>query len=374
MGDRTVVHFGAGALGRGMVVPLLHESGYNVVLADTNAELNAALNRERGYRLAISDGDSVERKIGIVEAVSPITEGDKLAAYMKQANVITTSVRRENLIHVARTVAETWGHQDGEGRRIICCENIEHVGRYFSGLLEQAAEDEGQHARLRRVAVPDTIVDRICAANWPENTDVVSEVYHECSVDAATLADTGIALIPSVERIEQHFSRKRLLLNTYADAISFLAKAEDLTYLYEAARSEEINRRIEPYMALLQEVLKLEFGCDEAMLRSWREKYKQRLGNDGIPRELGTVARNLKAKLAPGERFVWPLLKLQERGIDIDQGAAFLAHLIRVGTRLEPDSDLLQSGLYELWNGSPAGRQLYEQVRAHLDSANRPSP
>ena len=34
MKENMVVHFGAGALGRGLVVPLLSESGKQVVLAE----------------------------------------------------------------------------------------------------------------------------------------------------------------------------------------------------------------------------------------------------------------------------------------------------------------------------------------------------
>ncbi|WP_186438219.1 hypothetical protein [Cohnella terricola] len=368
MNLKTIVHFGAGALGRGMVVPLLFESGYEVVVLDTNEELNRELNREGGYRLKLSDDQSGdgEREIRIREALSPVADRDRVAEYLKSANVVTTSVRRENLVHVARALAETWGELDGENRMVICCENIENVGSLFRSLLVEAAASEEQSARLRRIAVPDTIVDRICTANWPEGTNVVAETFHECSVDANEAPQTGITLIPSVARIERDFARKRLLLNTYADAISFLAKGEGKTYLFEAARSDDINRMIEPYMALLQEMLKLEYDCDSSELQEWRSKYKSRLSNSGIPRELDTVARNLWAKLDLNERFAWPLIKLQEHGVDIGEGAKFLAKLVRTADGEGQSAAELQAKLEGLWGTTPAGRKLCELVSERL--------
>ena len=39
MNKQYVVHFGGGALGRGLVIPMLYESGKDVVLVDTNEEM-----------------------------------------------------------------------------------------------------------------------------------------------------------------------------------------------------------------------------------------------------------------------------------------------------------------------------------------------
>lgn len=371
MNGGTIVHFGAGALGRGMVVPLLFESGYDVVVVDTNEELNHALNRDRGYALKLSDEDPArrEREIRIVDAVSPVADKEKLARYLSRANVVTTSVRRDNLVRVARTLADTWGNEDRGDRMVICCENIERVGAYFTGLWDRIPMAAEQRIRLERVAVPDTIVDRICAADWPESTAVTSERFHECAVDAKSVARTGIDLIAPTERIDRDFARKRLLLNTYADAISFLAREAGMTYLYEAAQSDEINRAVEPYMALLQTMLVLKFGSDEAELNAWRSKYKQRLCNAGIPRRLDTVARDIASKLAPGERFVWPLIQLLEYGEDVQNGVEFLAHLIRVGFRLENPAygrGQIGTALQASWGVTPAGRRLFEQVVPYL--------
>ena len=373
MNRRIVVHFGAGALGRGLVVPLLRESGCEVVLADTDEALNRALNESRGYVLTFSDEAPENRRktVGILEALSPLGDREKLAQYLRESSVVTTSVRRENLPHVARFLAKTWGSgsADAGPKIVICCENIEHAGRHFKELLMREAKTAAQKARLAAVRVPDTVVDRICAADWPAGTDVVSEKFYECAVDAGVVDGTGIRLIPSVRHIGMHFARKRCLMNAYADAIAFIAIGEGKTYLHEAAASAEINRTVAPYLSLVMTALELEYGFDRSELIEWRETYRKRLCNAGIPRRLDTVARNLWPKLAPGERFVRPLIRLLERGVEIGEGAAFLAVLIRAGAGPRggsADGGHIKEKLRELWCESPGGLKLYEQVAALL--------
>lgn len=367
MENKRAVHFGAGALGRGLVIPLLYKSGYEIVLIDTNEALNKTLNETKSYIVDISDEIHEKRmqEIKIVEALSPRSDLEKVVACLQQTNVVTTSVRRENLIHVARTLMSIWGSVDGNHRMVLCCENIENVGAYFKSLLLSEAITPIQKARMEKVQVPDTMVDRICTTSWPQSTVVTSEIFHECSVDANVVADTGIEFIPAIRHIEMNFSRKRCLLNTYADAISYIALGEGKTYLYEAAESPEINAAIKPYMSLLQKMLEMEYGYDKDLLDQWQAKYRKRLSNREIPRELATVARNLWLKLTLDERFVWPLIKLLDYHADISEGTAYLAKLIQVGIKFDSEAlsnEEVKIRLKELWSKTPQGIKIYDQV------------
>jgi mannitol-1-phosphate 5-dehydrogenase len=367
MENKRAVHFGAGALGRGLVIPLLYKSGYDIVLIDTNEALNKALNETKSYVVDISDEIPEKRmqEIKIVEALSPISDIEKVRACLQQTSIVTTSVRRENLIHVARTLVSIWGSMDGNNRLVLCCENIENVGAYFKNLLVSEAATPIQKARMKMIQVPDTIVDRICSTSWPQSTVVTSEIFHECSVDVNVVDDTGIEFIPAIRNIEMNFSRKRCLLNTYADAISFIALGDNKTYLYEAAESSEINEAIKSYMSLLQKMLILEYGCEKELLDHWQARYQKRLSNWEIPRELVTVARNLWLKLTLDERFVWPLIKLLDYHVDISEGTAFLAKLIRVGIKFDSEklsNEQVKIKLKNLWSKTPKGMKIYDQV------------
>lgn len=135
MKENMVVHFGAGALGRGLVVPLLSESGKQVVLAETNETLLTQFNQNNGYTLHIRDEESRDVFIRILDACSPVKEKNKLLEWLREAATVTTSVRRENLKYVAPVICEAWGNQNNKQRCVICCENVEGVGSYFRELL-----------------------------------------------------------------------------------------------------------------------------------------------------------------------------------------------------------------------------------------------
>ena len=135
MKENMVVHFGAGALGRGLFVPLLSEGGKQVVLAETNETLLTQFNQNNGYTLHIRDEESRDVFIRILDACSPVKEKNKLLEWLREAATVTTSVRRENLKYVAPVICEAWGNQNNKQRCVICCENVEGVGSYFRELL-----------------------------------------------------------------------------------------------------------------------------------------------------------------------------------------------------------------------------------------------
>ena len=370
MEKQIIVHFGAGALGRGLVIPLLVESGCEVVIVDTNETLNDVLNRDHSYEVCMTDDPQRHIiDIPIRAALSPAKDAVQIEKYLLASKTVTTSVRRENLNHVARTLADVWGsHPDGE-RRVILCENIELVGKYFTSLLYNAAQDVEQREVLRSVVVPDTIVDRICSADWPRTSCVTTEIFHELAVDANVLPDTCIRLIPSVGNISAAFARKRFLVNTYADASSVFALADGCHYLCDAVNNRSINDRIRPYMELLKRLLVIQYGYQPKELDEWEQIYKRRLANPEIPRDLRTVARGLWQKLEPDERFVQPIINLMKHGELVEDGVCFLADLILAVNFVDAQPlgrDGTLKRLKMLWETNMECAKLFEMVKERL--------
>lgn len=365
--QKLIVHFGAGALGRGLVVPMLYESGCRIVLADTNPELITEIRKTKSYTLDISD-DKKQRlhRIEIEDIVSPVADEKLLLAYLKICDTVTTSVRRENLIHVARVLAKAWGGENCTQRMVLCCENVEGVGTCFKKLLESCADSEEKKKHLSEIRIPDTIVDRICASG-NSILEITSETFHECSVDASVIPDTGITCIPSVMDIRSHFYRKRYLLNTYADTMAFLALSKGHTYLYEAALDKDIQTMIRPYIHLLMRQLKEAYGISITESERWFQLYRKRLSNPEIPRELHTVARGLWNKLTLSERFICPLVNLIHENIDVREGLSVIEGIIMSGTMDEQlTKEEIQKKLQELWCNSEDGIRLYT-LYSHLN-------
>lgn len=361
MNEKFVIHFGAGALGRGLVVPMLYESNCTIVLADTNQELIEYIKERKGYTLDISDDKkNRKRRIPIHDIVSPGKDEERLIAYLQQCNTVTTSVRRENLIHVARVICKAWAMEDNSNKRIFCCENIEGVGQYFNDLLAQCTDDDEVRKNLSQIKVPDTIVDRICAVN-EESQEVISETFHECSVDSVVVRDTGMEYIPAIDDIKAHFYRKRYLLNTYADTLAFIGQGRGLHYVYETAQDAVINKEIEPYILLLKQLLHEKYKLSMEEIQDWADLYRLRLSNMQIPRSLETVARGFWSKMSLTERFMCPLVELYERGIHIEEGMKTIHTIVKEANKLEHLSkQAIIDKLEVLWCHDAIGKQLFE--------------
>ncbi|AHF78131.1 Mannitol dehydrogenase C-domain subfamily [Sodalis praecaptivus] len=315
------IHFGTGALGRGLVVPYLHESGFDVITVDTDRALALQLKKNQGYDISLTDTGET-RHIPVNDVLHP--DDDMLQHWLNKASLITTSVRKENLHHVARLLRAV------SPKTVICCENIEQSGAFFASLLEQEGiVAEGWH-------LPDCMVDRICASLWPASLLIETESWGTVCVQA----QEG-ALIPEkfeiTENIDFRFQEKRILVNTYADGISFLGAAAGLEYLYEAAESASIDADIADYMAVLKDYLKQECGYDPDYLNRMAKKHRNRLSNPKIKREIGSVARSFLEKIRPTERFIYPLIVLQNKGVNIDRAIPFLNKLINSWASLQRD-------------------------------------
>lgn len=361
---KLAVHFGGGALGRGLVVPLLEQSEFEVVLVDVDEQLITALKNKGGYPIYVTDEalDNQHLFITIKDAISSREETEKLKRYLNEAEIITTAVRRENLIHVVNCLIDSL---DGTSKKtVICAENIENVSRYFAKLLDKAVKTKEQQKAARCLIVPDTIVDRICSSEWPKSLQINTEKFHELAVDKSVVSKTDIKQIPAVADIEAAFARKRLMVNTFADASSFMALAEGKTYLHEAILDPDIQAQLAPYFDSFKVLLEKKYGYSAQELNAWQRLYEKRLSNSQIKRELHSVARNLWEKMTLQERFVWPLMALLELGVNIEDGVAVLISLILKSSN--ESEETVKEKLAKLWNQDLKGKELYQMAQKYL--------
>lgn len=355
-----IVHFGGGALGRGLVLDLLSASGRPIYLADANPALLEYLqNSGNVVTIQKTDLEHPEVTIQLAGVYHPGKDAKELDDILRQADTITTSVRRENLHHVASTLIRAWKDLSADElatKKVFCIENVEHVGDYFKDQFDSMLETSEDRKKFVNIRIPDTIVDRICSAN-PDTFEVLCEDFHECMVDENIVPDTGLELIGSTVDIDSHFARKRYLLNTYADGISFLGAKAGFHYLHEAAADEKLNATIAPYIELLKTYLNRTYKIDQNELNDWSALYQKRLSNPKICRDLNTVARSGFNKLTETERFVYPLLSFEPENI-----APALPTLQAVFEKSLKDENLtVEEGLNKLqkqWS-SKKGQKLY---------------
>lgn len=360
--QKTALHYGGGALGRGLVIPLLVKSGYEVILADVDTKLLEEIKKSGGYYLNVTDTNKKEF-IPVTDIVSSIENSEKLNYYINNNEIITTAVGRDNLKYVMQTIIN--GKDNLKEQWIICAENIENVNAVMKSIIHQYISQVKKSEFVSKIIIPNTVVDRICSSNWPNDLTIDTEKYGELSIDANTAGNINVKEIPSIDNIEAAFMRKRLLLNTFADASAFMALSTNKKYLSEAIIDEEIQRKLTPYFQSFDLLLVENYNYTQKEVNYWKELYRSRLSNSKINRNLDTVARNLWEKLTLEERFIFPLVELYKKGEKIDESIHVIVQMIKIYTDIEPYQ--IFEKLKKLWRGNEAGEEMLKITKHYLD-------
>ena len=365
--SNTVIHFGAGALGKGLVIPVLHDSGLSVTVVDADAGLVDFLNKEGQYHMYIlDDAKNPVRQIPIKKAFHLIHDQEQLIEALRQTDIVTTSVRRENLPSVAALLAVAWGQKSNNTKLVICCENVENVSSLFRDALLRFAEPQNVE-NLLQVKIPDTVVDRGCSANPSEPYSVLTESFYEIGVDEKAVPDTGISQIPSIPNLRQCFYRKRFLMNTRADLLSYFAMEYGLRTFGEAVHSQSLQDYLAPYQNnILREALIKEFSMAPSEYENWNSFYLARLQKSDAKsdtRPLNTIARGMWDKLSYKERIFYPVVLCKKHNCNVSAGISLLADIVQIQKKSEclSNTELIEK-LKKLWCLDQDGQEIFNQI------------
>lgn len=361
--SKIAVHFGAGALGRGLVIPKLREENYEIVIVDVDSELVKELNQTKSYHLILTDENNKPKEIFIKEALSVSKDSSKLAEYLNKAEVISTSVKRENLAKVSSLILKLL--EVPKDRLILLGENVENVSDSMYSELNNHIENEAQQKIVDQFIIPNTMVDRICSSKWPDSLDILTEKYTNFSVEKVVNNTFDLKSLNSVKEIEAEFVKKRLLVNTFADMSAFYAQSEQINFLYESIVDDTIQEQITPYIEMCQNLLIKKYNLILSEVEDYTLQSKQRLSNSGIKREINTVARNLWDKLTLEERFAWPIIEAMKCNIEVSNAVKILIIMIQRATGYS--SEELDSRLKKIWDSNDNGINLYEIAKAHIN-------
>ena len=105
---KLAIQFGAGAIGRGLLGKVLHDSDYHVLFVDVYQPIVDRINEDGYFTVELSDHDFESQKIDNVSALCSKNDSDLEKIYEKitQAEIITTSVRVENLDSTSKIIAK----------------------------------------------------------------------------------------------------------------------------------------------------------------------------------------------------------------------------------------------------------------------------
>ncbi|OAA66862.1 mannitol-1-phosphate dehydrogenase [Niveomyces insectorum RCEF 264] len=272
---KKAVHFGAGNIGRGFVACFLHNSGYEVIFADVNAEIVDQLNREPSYHVYEVGADgTTETTITNYRALNSKTHEADVIDAVATADLVTCSVGPNILRFIAPVIAKGIDRrsEDRAPLAVIACENAIGATDTLAGF----DADAGLSVRLEKFY--EWIVDRTPFA------------HPAAAADAD--ADAGIAAVepPAIHGVQW----KRTV--------------------HDALQDRRIHDHVHRALEETADLITSKHGIDPDHQEAYVQKIVARISNPHLEDVVERVGRAPLRKLSRHERFVGPAAALAAQG------------------------------------------------------------
>lgn len=318
---KIAVHFGAGAIGRGLVGEALHKSGYQIVFVDTNEELIKQINQNNYYTL-IQMQDQKRIKIDHVEVLHAVADRKQVADYIEKASVITTSVMVGNLDKIAGVIGEGLERRWNKKLPLINIMAFENAFRASDKLAEHIRNSNASLAEhLDETArFANTVTDRVVSpVNEDGNSVVVIGKEYEMTVARKELVDYDELPIQGVhytDEINACMERKLYIGNGGHCCMGYLGSLKGYTFIDECIADQKLYSLVRKEMLEVASVISQKYGTDKKELENYVDymlnRYKQSSNRDYIAR----VCRNPIRKLEENDRLMSPAVNAEKMGID----------------------------------------------------------
>lgn len=321
-----VLHFGAGALSRGLIANIFVQSGLYVTFADTDTAKIERINIQRNYKVRIAGEASHTEVVDNIEAVH-IKDYYKLLYHIKLAGLITVTVGEEHLLSLADTLANGLKARFVEGNKqplnIILCEKMLDAPEILKKEVYNRVGAAYQILLDRYVSFVGSIADRVIVPNGQDEKtmlDLLVEDYYEWLVDGSKLILENlppIAGIQLVDNLAPYMERKIFTLYTGHMVLGLLGNLKGLTYIQEAMAIPEIYNQVKATMQETGAVLlkRYEF-FDEETHNHYIDTILKRFTNTEMLDKISAVILHPIKKLQKDERLVKPLLQSLELGTE----------------------------------------------------------
>ena len=312
------VHFGAGNIGRGFIGLLLHEAGCEVVFADVNSELIAALRAAESYRVIEVGEGTRTRVVTRFRAVDSAAEPEALAAELAEANIVTTAVGPTVLRFVAPAIAAALRDRGTASRLVVmACENAINATDLLREEIAAHLTNEERASVLERSVFANTAVDRIIPGPSTSALDVTVESYFEWVIDASPFEGETPAIPGArfVDGLDAYIERKLFTVNTGHATIAYHGFVAGAHGIAEALARDAVGTAVRAALAETTQLLVAKHDFARHEQEAYVERILTRFANPHLPDTVERVGRQPLRKLGRSERFIAPAAQLAERGV-----------------------------------------------------------
>lgn len=345
------VQIGAGNIGRGFLGQLFHESNYEVVFVDANADLVQAINKRKSYPLHLVDRDQTQEFI--IDRVRAVDarDVDAVASELSDADIAASSVGVGALPHIVPMLAA--GIQQRFRRQspaldIILAENQWHGAAFMRPLIEEKLEPEVIEYFNENIGLVETVIGREVPTPSKESlkTDpllIIAEPYNHlpCAKRQFKGQVPAISGLEAVDNFDAYEARKLYVSNAGHAALAYLGYPQ-YTYLWECTTDNKILTVVQNALEESSQAVAKAYGFSLESVREYAADILRRAGNKPLGDTVVRVAHDPLRKLRPEDRLVGAANLCIEYNIIPETLAIVIKAALKYNNPLDPAAVAMQ--------------------------------
>jgi len=305
----------------------LHNSGYEVVFADVNAELVDKLSSQPSYKvIEVGSDGTTESIITNYRAINSKTQEPELVQEIATADIVTCSVGPNILRFVAPPIAKGIDHRlkNFAPMAVIACENAIGATDTLAGFIKEPQNTPPNRVKSidDRARFANSAIDRIVPAQDPDaGLDVKLEKFYEWVVDRTPFkgySPPSIDGIQWVDNLQPYIERKLYTVNTGHATAAYHGYNRRKSTVYDALQDRDIQAEVKKALSNTANLITQKHGIDQGVQDAYVDKIVRRISNPHLEDSVERVGRAPLRKLSRKERFIGPAAELAEHGKDCE--------------------------------------------------------
>ena len=316
------VHFGAGNIGRALAGPIFSRAGYQVLFVDAVPEIVRALHERREYRVVIKDtlppGTPDSFMVTGVDGID-VRDQETVKTAVARADLIGTAVGAAHLPSVLNAIAAGLPEREGRPVSLLFCENLHGLARMARETLSRALPEDfplDQQVGLVETSIGKMVPLMPQEVRRNDPLEVWGEAYN------AIIADRNGFVGPVPDDIEglllkqcfqAYVDRKLYIHNLGHATCAYHGYLRGHALIDDAMCDPAVLAETEAVMQESARALARRYPqeLDAAGLAEHVADLLRRFGNQALGDTVFRVGRDLRRKLAPGDRMIGGLRLVQ---------------------------------------------------------------
>lgn len=374
---KVAVHFGAGNIGRGFIGWLLVQAGYDVIFADVNEKIVTQINEQGQYDVILANKEQERFTVKGIKAINSMTETEQLAAYISEAELITTAVGPSILPRIAEIIAKGIELRSDSTHylTVIACENMIGGSEILQSAVLPLLSAEAKAYVNRFVAFPNSAVDRIVPNQQHENPLTVTvEPFYEWLVEAPINEGnapkiTGLNYVPD---LTPYIERKLFTVNTGHAVTAYFGHIRNIESIEDAIHNEKVLFIVRSVLEETGALLEKKFQFSHQEHQAYIDKIIDRFKNPYVSDYVTRVGRSPIRKIGENDRFIQPARQFVEAFNETPKALAIaIAAAMKFKEPTDAEACALQEAIreqgldqtIELYTGLKPYTKLFEKIR-----------